>query len=174
MYNSADLSAAEGILRGSFQQFEWLIINDGSTNATTLALLQRWRQVQDPRVRYFDLPVNTGLSAARNFGARHARGELLLFADADDIFEPTYIEKCVLFLTFHSHHAVCSAWSYGFGAQEYVWDSPGFGNNGANLHTNSLMSMSLLRRSAYQSGGGLRREYKGWHGRLGFLAASPV
>lgn len=91
VYNSQVMSIGESILKGSFQQFEWIVINDGSTDPNTLAVLAEWRSNTDSRIRYYDLLANGGLSAARNAGARLAKGSILLFADADDIFEPTYL-----------------------------------------------------------------------------------
>ena len=154
VYNSPALSIADSVLRGSFQQLEWIIVNDGSTDAGTLAMLAAFSNSSDPRIRYYELPANAGLPAARNAGARLSTAPFLLFADADDVFEPTYLEKCVMFLQFHPRHAVCGCWSLGFGAQQYVWDVPGFGMNGRNLDTNFLMSMSVMRSSAFRAVGG--------------------
>ena len=66
-YNTGPVfyETARSVLRQSFQQWEWLIVNDGSTDAEALSILEEFRQV-DPRIRVIDHEVNRGLSAARN------------------------------------------------------------------------------------------------------------
>ncbi len=51
----------------SLQAWEWVIVNDGSSDPAALALLEEFRSI-DPRVRVVDHPRNMGLSAARNTG----------------------------------------------------------------------------------------------------------
>src|SRR5687768_12606838 len=63
---------ARSVLRQSLQQWEWIIVNDGSSDPASLALLDEFRGL-DPRVRVVDHSENLGLSAARNTGYREAR-----------------------------------------------------------------------------------------------------
>jgi len=156
-------NVTQTVMRGSFQHFEWIVINDGSTsNDTQRNVLDLFRKAEagsvyaDPRIVFIDLSQNIGLPAARNMAARRARGRFLLFADADDLFEPTYVEKCVLFLHFHPHHAVCGAWSYSFGLEgkEFAYDNPGFARGADNLSGNHLMSMQVIRKTAFELVGG--------------------
>ena len=86
---------ARCVLGQSLQQFEWLIINDGSTDAGALAVLDEYRELarRDPRVRVIDHRKNGGLSAARNTGFREARAPYVFMLDSDDLIEPTTIEK---------------------------------------------------------------------------------
>src|SRR5690242_14401119 len=72
-YNTGAIFAetACSVLQQSLQQWEWLIVNDGSTNSEALAMLDRYRDC-DPRIRVIDLPVNAGPSAARNRGFQAA------------------------------------------------------------------------------------------------------
>src|ERR1041384_3989668 len=83
---------AQTVFRQSFQQWEWLIINDKTTNPAALAVLDRYRSI-DPRVRVIDHDVNKGLSGARNTGFAAARAEFIMLLDDDDLLEPTAIEK---------------------------------------------------------------------------------
>ncbi len=62
---------AESVFRQSFQQWEWIIVNDASSDATALEILNLYR-LKDPRVRVVDQPVNQGPSAARNAAFRLA------------------------------------------------------------------------------------------------------
>ena len=73
--------AVDCILRQSFDDFEFLILDDASTDGTADYL----RGVRDERARVISLSQNIGLTAALNHGLREARGELIARQDADDI-----------------------------------------------------------------------------------------
>ncbi len=82
--------ALDGLLRQTFPRFEVLCVNDGSTDGS--ADLLREFASQDPRLRVLDQP-NSGAGAARNAGLAAARGECILFLDADDIFHSRMLDK---------------------------------------------------------------------------------
>lgn len=87
--------AIESILNQSFSDFEFLIINDGSTDRTA-QILERLSLV-DSRVRVID-QNNQGLVSSLNTGLRYARGEMIARMDADDIAYPNRFEKQVAYL----------------------------------------------------------------------------
>ncbi|PKP84365.1 MAG: glycosyltransferase family 2 protein, partial [Alphaproteobacteria bacterium HGW-Alphaproteobacteria-2] len=62
--------AIESVLRQSWTDFELIVVDDGSADAT----MARVAEVQDPRIRLVAHPRNRGASAARNTGIREARG----------------------------------------------------------------------------------------------------
>ena len=80
-FNRADLllRAVTSVLRQEFRDFELIVIDDGSTDHTARVI----QGMADPRVVYVS-QQNKGRSAARNRGARMARGNLLTFLDSDD------------------------------------------------------------------------------------------
>ena len=84
VYNGAATLAAaiESALAQDFADFEVIVVNDGSTDATA-AVIGRYRD----RVKVVNRE-NGGLSAARNSGAAVATGEYLAFLDADDLWLP--------------------------------------------------------------------------------------
>src|SRR6266852_2104918 len=98
-YNTGPVfhETAASVLQQSLQQWEWLIVNDGSTDPESLALLEEYRH-RDPRIRVIDHGVNQGLSAARNTGFRVARSPYVVQLDSDDLLEPTAVEKWVWYL----------------------------------------------------------------------------
>lgn len=77
----------------SKSDFEIIVVNDASTDATP-QILENYSDV----VRVFNLPENVGLSAARNFGIRKARGQNIVFLDADDYLHSESLRVQNLFL----------------------------------------------------------------------------
>lgn len=78
------------VLAQSFGGWELVAVDDGSTDAT-----RAWLDAQpDSRVRVLGQP-NGGVSAARNAGIAAARGEFIAFLDADDNWEPRFLESMV-------------------------------------------------------------------------------
>ena len=89
--------AVESILNQTYQKFEFIIIDDGSTDRS-VKILKRY-EIQDPRIRLISRQ-NHGVSKTRNELIREANGELLVWADSDDISYPDRIER--LLNTFFS------------------------------------------------------------------------
>lgn len=79
--------AVESVLEQTWARLECIVVDDGSTDRTGIVLA-----AFSGRVRCFRVP-NRGPAAARNLGARAANGELIAFLDADDVWEPTKIER---------------------------------------------------------------------------------
>lgn len=78
-------TCVDSILGQSFTEWELLLVDDGSGDASG-ALCDRLSQ-EDSRIRAYHKP-NGGVSSARNLGIRKARGEYLYFADSDDTLVP--------------------------------------------------------------------------------------
>lgn len=80
-------------LRQTLSDIEVLVVNDGSSDDTH-ALAE---SIEDERVRIFD-QANAGVASARNTGLRHARGRLVAFLDADDLWVPNKLERQIDFM----------------------------------------------------------------------------
>ncbi len=143
---------ARTVFQQSFQQWEWLIVNDGSTNQEALDILDNHREL-DPRIRVIDHKTNRGLSAARNTGYRAAATDYVVQLDGDDLLEPTAIEKWFWFLESFPEYAFCKGYSVGFGAEEYLWER-GFHSRRMFLVANQIDPTSIVRKSVHAKVGG--------------------
>jgi hypothetical protein len=80
--------AIESILAQSCPDFEFLIVDDGSTDGTAGIV----RSYSDPRIRFERFERNRGLSAALNFGVAQAAAPIIARQDADDLSHPERLE----------------------------------------------------------------------------------
>lgn len=96
----------KSVLRQSFADFEVLIIDDGSSDN----LVQWVSELLDPRVKLIS-QNNQGVSVARNTGITHAQGEFVAFLDADDLWEPTKLEKQVRYLEDNPEVGLVYTWT---------------------------------------------------------------
>lgn len=154
------LETAHSLLRQSFQDFEWVIVDDGSTDETALARL-RAVQADDARVKVI-VQANAGPAAARNTAFRHSSGRYICLLDSDDMLEPTFIEKCIWFLESNPSFGFCNTWSVNFGDQEFLWQV-GFERGTSHLHTNSGPPISVIRREAFEAAGGFDESIRFGH-----------
>jgi glycosyltransferase involved in cell wall biosynthesis len=109
--------AVDSVFAQSCQDFEIVIVNDGSTDAATNRLLARFRR---PRTTVLH-SENRGLAAARNLAIEHARGRYLCALDADDKLHPSFLEKTTAILDGDPSIAFVSTWLEIFGTESWVW-----------------------------------------------------
>src|SRR6266550_2705131 len=97
----------------TFTDFEVIIVNDGSPDTDEFeGAIQPYRE----RIVYLK-QENRGASAARNTGLRAARGELIAFLDADDLWSPNYLEEQLKFMReFDCDLACADAMIFGVSA----------------------------------------------------------
>lgn len=153
-YNTGEIfwRTARSIFNQSLQNFEWIVVEDGSTRPECLEILEAVA-ASDPRVRVVRHAANKGLSAARNTGYRAARTDLVLQIDSDDLLEPTAAEKWVWFLRSHPEYAWVGSYTVGFEAQEYLY-TRSFDEREVFLQENLTTPTSMIRQSAFLAAGG--------------------
>lgn len=84
----------ESLCGQTYRDFEWLVIDDGSTDHTE-DLFENWQQDgSDFSIRYYK-KVNEGKARAVNDGLDKAQGELFFVVDSDDVLTPNALEKLV-------------------------------------------------------------------------------
>ena len=98
--------AVKSVLNQTFEDFELLLIDDGSTDGSG-AVCDDLSEL-DQRIKVFHTP-NHGVSAARNLGIKNAKGRFVGFIDADDSVHKTFLEKLFNSITRNdSGLAVCN------------------------------------------------------------------
>lgn len=106
--------AIDSVLAQTFDDFELLLVDDGSTDGST-AIAKDYERRNTDRIRYLEHPrhANRGMSATRNLGLSRAIGQYVAFIDADDRWRATKLEEQVALLdALPDVDAVCGAVNY--------------------------------------------------------------
>ncbi|MHB8773174.1 MAG: glycosyltransferase [Syntrophales bacterium] len=161
-YNTEELfgETVVSLLSQSLQNWEWVVVDDGSTDKESL---QRLAAVaaRDGRIKVVR-QNNAGPGAARNTGFRNTSGRYVCLLDSDDMVEPTYLEKCVWFLDSNPEFAFCNAYSVVFGDREFLL-TVGFERGKMHLKSNVGPPISVIRRTAYAACGGFDESIRFGH-----------
>jgi glycosyltransferase involved in cell wall biosynthesis len=178
--------AIDSVLDQSFRSFELILVDDGSTDASS-AVARRYAELYPDRIRYIDHPqhANCGMSASRNAGISVSRGELIAFNDADDVWLTNCLQERVAILDAHPEVGLLA------GATLY-WDSwrggedrtvlVGHVQNQEVLPPEALLSLYplgraeapgmcsiLVRRSVVESVDGFEASFSGMYEDQAFL-----
>ena len=110
-YNSAKYigAAVKSILNQTYKEFEFLIIDDGSTDDTEKIVCG----FKDSRIIY-KKTEHKGTSAALNFGITQASGSWIARIDSDDLNVPVRLEKQVNFIKSNPEYDIIGSWSVYF------------------------------------------------------------
>lgn len=164
----------DSVLAQTYLSWECIIVNDGSPDNTddiAKAYLEK-----DDRFKYF-YQENHGLATARNNGIVNSTGEYILPLDADDLIEPTYIERAVLhFIEFPETKLVYCKASF-FGEETGPWNLPYFQYN-EFIWRNCIFNSAIYRRSDYYKTAGYNPNmiygYEDWDFWLSLLSPNDI
>ena len=119
VYNSKKYlgEAIEGILNQSFTDFEFIIVNDGSTDGS-LRIIQSYH---DGRIRLINNRTNIGLTKSLNKAIKQARGEYIARQDADDISLPNRFEEQISYFEQHTETALLGSSIYIIGGDGKIF-----------------------------------------------------
>lgn len=111
--------AIESILNQTFTDFELLIIDDASTDATASIV----KSYTDSRIQLIQKPVNTGYTNSLNQGLKIAKGEYIARMDGDDSCMPERFSKQVNYLDAHPETVLCAT-AFKVIGREIYFESP--------------------------------------------------
>ncbi len=148
-------SAVQSLLTQTFEDFELLVMDDGSTDST-LAKLNKLA-ARDPRLKVFERP-NRKVAACLNELATIAQGQFVARMDGDDIAHPRRLEKQYDYLKHRKDPVVVGSWVQTFGQKVERWHYRRWDNYSRNLlffgvtilsHPTWMMSRELLLKYPY-------------------------
>ena len=138
------------IVNQTMEEFEWIIMDDGSSRTEDIELLERLGQ-SDARIHVFH-QKNGGQSKAKNEAVRRSTTDIIVFLDSDDLVEPFYVEYIYKAMLKYPD----AGWSYmdlvGFGDQEYVWCKTF--SAGRMTFNNILVNAAAFRKDRFLEVGG--------------------
>lgn len=138
--------AVASVLRQTFEDFEFIIVDDGSTDGTP----KRLTLFHDPRIRVTTLSQSVGPCEARNIAISESCGEFIAILDSDDICHPQRLETQVRFLDDRPACGAVGSWARVFGAYRTVRRFP--------LSNNALRASLMLGNPFLHSSVMFRRE----------------
>lgn len=138
VYNSALYveEAIASMLNQTFNDFELLLFNDGSTDES----IELIRGFTDARIRLFDYAQNVGYVAHLNYALEAARGTYIARMDSDDVAHPDRLARQVALLEDHPEIGLCGTAYREFGGREHLVRVP---------ETDSEIRRWLLRSSPF-------------------------
>ena len=125
-------AAIDSILQQTFTNFEFLIIDDGSKDASVEII----KSYSDPRIRLLINEKNIGLAASLNRGINSSTSRYIARMDCDDISLPQRLEKQVAFLEHHSDIGICGSGIEIIGKKSD--DRAGFFNDDAMIRSSLI------------------------------------
>jgi teichuronic acid biosynthesis glycosyltransferase TuaG len=136
----------DSILAQTFRNFEWIIVNDKSTDGTREIIDEL--SSEDPRVTVIHLTENRGPIYARNTAMKAARDRFVAFLDDDDLWLPEKLERQVHFmkstgvhLSYTAYKKITSTDTLKTGVTLHVRKKASYRNI---LHSNCIMASSVM------------------------------
>jgi len=161
-YNQAEYlsETLESVLKQSFQDWECIIVDDGSPDNTG-EIAQEWCK-KDSRFKYLK-KENGGLADARNYGIKHSVGIYILPLDSDDIISNDYTSEAINILNHDIGVKIVYSRAMMFGEMEGEWDLLPYSYQNELFIRNCIHCSGIYRRKDYDKTGGYNTNMKqGW------------
>ncbi|WP_396186008.1 glycosyltransferase family 2 protein [Flavobacterium sp.] len=158
-YNDKDYiqEAVQSVLNQTFQDFEIIIVDDGSNEATKKVL----DKIKNEKLRILT-QKNQGLSAARNNGIKASRAPYILLLDGDDTVDDSFLEKAFAVLEQNQDLGAVSSYCNLFVKNHQVVYKhlPKGGDIADFLFDNNSVSFALIRKKCWEEIGGYDEQMK--------------
>lgn len=148
--------ALDSVLAQTYSNWECIIVDDGSKDNT--AEIAKSYCAKDPRIKYV-YQENSGVSAARNYGIAHSKGEFLLPLDGDDKIAPKFLELTLQEIVKDRNIRVVYTDVQYFGSRNDIYKLPNFSIEQL-LGMNVMCVTSLFRKEDFDKAGGFNTNMK--------------
>ena len=144
--------AVDSVLAQTFQDFEILVVDGGSSSADSLAAL---KALDRPKTRVWFREGRHLVGDNRNFGISRAQGKYVCCLDADDMIKPTYLEKALFLLETQGFDLVSTSIRC-FGEKSDVYHMERFPVLADMLQGNHVSTCAVFRRELWTRAGGFQ------------------
>lgn len=149
--------AINSALRQTFKDIEIVCVNDGSTD-NSVEIIKSFENKYKNLI-FLNNEENRGVIYSRNFAIKNCNGTYILPLDADDIIEPTYVEKAVKILDNNPNIGIVYCKAKIFGNYNKYWNLKPF-NKSDILYENCIFCSALFRKSDFLKIGGYNNNMK--------------
>lgn len=149
--------AINSALRQTFEDIEIVCVNDGSTD-NSVEIIKSFENKYKNFI-FLNNEENRGVIYSRNFAIKNCNGTYILPLDADDIIEPTYVEKAVKILDNNPNIGIVYCKAKIFGNYDKYWNLKPF-NKSDILYENCIFCSALFRKSDFLKIGGYNNNMK--------------
>ncbi len=162
-YNRGDTidDTLDSLVSQTFRNFEVIIVDDGSTDASSVDKLNAIEAAKYPAT--FIRQKNQGVAATRNNGIKEAKGKYIVCLDSDDILEPTYLEKSVTVLETNPEYSITTTYMNIFGIINEPFEHVPF-DPLTLFKDNMIITAAMFTKDAWQAVGGYKSKigYEDW------------
>lgn len=160
-WNPSDkiFTLANCILNQTYPYYEWLIIDDGSTNKDSLGYFDKLEKM-DKRIKVLH-KKNEGLSKTRDYGAKHSskETEYVVFIDDDDLLDKTFLECAYYSMNANKEASWCYSDVVNFEGEENLWNK--VFTSERMKQENLLVSQAMIKKEAFYEVNGFELEGNG-------------
>ncbi len=139
--------AIESILNQTFADFEFLIIDDGSTD-DSIEIIESY---DDQRIKLVRNGENIGLTRSLNKGIKLSKGLFLSRMDADDVSNSDRLEKQLNYMDNNPEVSVCGSWLETIGERQEIWK--------CHEHDSEIKAQLLFNNSVYHPTAIVRKDF---------------
>lgn len=158
-YNHGEFvrEALNSVLEQTYEDFEVIIVDDGSDDKKTKAQL---KNIHNKKTKIINIE-HSGLPAARNAGIKKAVGEYILPLDADDKIAPKFLERAANILDRKKNVGIVGSYYETFGAESWIARPTGAIED--EIVENQLIATCMFRKKDWEKVGGYKKNMKyGW------------